>query len=93
MLAAYAIVRYIIVKPVQHLKDVSDEIARGNLNLRADISTGDEFEELSHAFNRMLRHMMTVNDELRSLKRQPRRKNRSACSGEYGTLQQQQTEG
>ena len=67
MLAAYAIVRYIIVKPVQHLKDVSDEIARGNLNLRADISTGDEFEELSHAFNRMLRHMMTVNDELRSL--------------------------
>jgi two-component system sensor histidine kinase BarA len=67
MLAAYAIVRYIIVKPVQHLKDVSDEIARGNLNLRADISTGDEFEELSHAFNRMLRHMMTGNDELRSL--------------------------
>ncbi|MFN9717045.1 MAG: histidine kinase dimerization/phospho-acceptor domain-containing protein, partial [Planctomycetota bacterium] len=67
MLAAYAIVRYIIVKPVQHLKDVSDEIARGNLNHRAEISTGDEFEELSHAFNRMLRHMMTVNDELRQL--------------------------
>lgn len=67
MMAAYAIVRYIIVKPVLHLKDVSDEIARGNLNLRADINTGDEFEELSHAFNRMLRHMMTVNDELRSL--------------------------
>jgi len=67
MLAAYVIVRYIIVKPVQHLKDVSDEIARGNLNLRADISTGDEFEELSHAFNRMLRHMMTGNDELRTL--------------------------
>jgi signal transduction histidine kinase len=67
MLAAYVIVRYIIVKPVQHLKEVSDEIARGNLNLRADISTGDEFEELSHAFNRMLRHMMTGNDELRTL--------------------------
>ncbi len=67
MMAAYAIVRYIIVKPVLHLKDVSDQIARGNLNLRADISTGDEFEELSHAFNRMLRHMMTVNDELRSV--------------------------
>ena len=67
MLVAYIIVRYIIVKPVLHLKDVSDEIARGNLNLRAEISTGDEFEELSHAFNRMLRHMMTGNDELRSL--------------------------
>jgi signal transduction histidine kinase len=67
MLTAWAIVRFIIVRPVQHLKDVSDEIARGNLNLRADISTGDEFEELSHAFNRMLRHMMTVNDELRTV--------------------------
>ncbi|MFM7833177.1 MAG: HAMP domain-containing protein, partial [Planctomycetaceae bacterium] len=67
MLAAYVIVRYIIVKPVQHLKDVSDAIARGNLNLRAEISTGDEFEELSHAFNRMLRHMVTVSDEQRGL--------------------------
>lgn len=67
MLVAYIIVRYIIVKPVLHLKDVSDEIARGNLNLRAEINTGDEFEELSHAFNRMLRHMTTVNDELRGV--------------------------
>jgi signal transduction histidine kinase len=67
MLAAYAIVRYVIVKPVLHLKDVSDEIARGNLDLRADIRTGDEFEELSHAFNRMLRHMVTVQEELREL--------------------------
>lgn len=67
MLGAYAIVRYVIVKPVLHLKDVSDEIARGNLEHRADINTGDEFEQLSHAFNRMLRHMMTVNDELRTV--------------------------
>lgn len=28
MLAAYAIVRYVIVKPVLHLKDVSDQVAR-----------------------------------------------------------------
>jgi two-component system, NarL family, sensor histidine kinase BarA len=67
MIAAYAIVRYIIVKPVLHLKDVSDRIARGMLDLRADIRTGDEFEELSHAFNRMLRHLVTVQDELRGV--------------------------
>jgi len=65
MVAAYAIVRYVIVKPVLHLKDVSDQIARGNLDLRADIRTGDEFEELSHAFNRMLRHLVAVQEELR----------------------------
>ena len=67
MLAAYVIVRYIIVKPVLHLKDVSDAIAMGNLTQRAEITTGDEFEELSHAFNRMLRHMTTVNTELRTV--------------------------
>ena len=67
MLAAFAIFRYVIVKPVQHLKDVSDEIARGTLDLRADIRTGDEFEELSHAFNRMLRHLTTVQEELREV--------------------------
>ena len=67
MLGLYAIVRYVIVKPVLHLKEVSDEIARGTLNLRADIRTGDEFEELSHAFNRMLRHLTTVQDELRQV--------------------------
>lgn len=65
MLAAYVIVRYVIVKPVQHLKDVADQIAHGTLDLRADIRTGDEFEELSNAFNRMLRHLTTVQDELR----------------------------
>ena len=67
MFSLWAVVRYVIVKPVLHLKDVSDEIARGTLDLRADIRTGDEFEELSHAFNRMLRHLTTVQDELREV--------------------------
>ena len=67
MLAAYTIVRYVIVKPVLHLKEVSDAITRGDLDQRADIRTGDEFEELSHAFNRMLRHLTTVQEDLRKL--------------------------
>lgn len=67
MLGAYAIVRYVIVKPVLHLKDVSDAVAQGDLDQRADIHTGDEFEELSHAFNRMLRRLVTVQDELRQV--------------------------
>ena len=67
MLAAYAIVRYVIVKPVLHLKEVSDAITRGDLDQRADIRTGDEFEELSHAFNRMLRHLTSVQEDLKKL--------------------------
>lgn len=67
ILAIYLVVRYVITKPVMHLKRVSDAIARGNLDMRADIRTGDEFEELSHAFNRMLRHLVTVQEELQVL--------------------------
>ena len=67
MMASWAIVRYVIVKPVLHLKEVSDSISRGNLDRRADIRTGDEFEELSQAFNRMLRHLVTVQEELKQV--------------------------
>jgi signal transduction histidine kinase len=65
MLAAYAIVRYVIVKPLQHLRDVSDEIRRGNVQARAEIHTADEFEELGVAFNRMLRGLIDSQEELR----------------------------
>ncbi len=67
MVALYAIVRYVIVKPLRHLRDVSDAISRGNTSLRADIHTGDEFEELAVAFNRMLRHLTEVQDEIRQV--------------------------
>jgi two-component system, NarL family, sensor histidine kinase BarA len=53
----YIIVRYVIVSPLKHLRDVSDAISRGKTELRADIHTNDEFEELGNAFNRMLRHL------------------------------------
>ena len=67
MVASYAIVRYVIVKPLRHLRDVSDAISRGNTSLRAEIHTGDEFEELAVAFNRMLRHLTGAQEELRQV--------------------------
>jgi len=70
MVLSYAIVRYIIVKPVKHLKDVSDAVSAGNIDIRADIQTRDEFEELCHAFNRMLRNLVAMQEELRGLNRQ-----------------------
>jgi signal transduction histidine kinase len=66
MLAAYIIVRYVIVKPLKHLRDVSDSISRGEVNERADIHTGDEFEELGVAFNRMLAHQTAAQEALRT---------------------------
>ena len=65
MVTSYAIVRYVVVKPLRHLRDVSDAVSRGNISLRAEIHTGDEFEELAGAFNRMLRGLIAVQEELR----------------------------
>lgn len=65
MSGSYLIVRYVIVKPVKHLKEVSDAISAGELNVRSEIQTGDEFEDLSHAFNRMLRSLVNMQDQLR----------------------------
>jgi two-component system sensor histidine kinase BarA len=65
MLAAYAIVRYVIVKPLAHLREVSEEVRRGNVEARADVHTADEFEELGVAFNRMLRGLIDSQAELR----------------------------
>jgi two-component system, NarL family, sensor histidine kinase BarA len=67
MVASYVIVRYIIVKPLKHLRDVSDAVSRGNIEQRAEIHTADEFEELGVAFNRMLRHMVAAQEELRDV--------------------------
>jgi signal transduction histidine kinase len=67
MVTSYVIVRYVIVKPVKHLRDVSDAIAAGKLTIRSQIQTGDEFEELSHAFNRMLHNLVSMQQELRAV--------------------------
>ena len=67
MLVAYAIVRYVIVKPLDHLREVSDEVRRGNLQARAEIHTADEFEDLGVAFNRMLRGLVDSQEELRKV--------------------------
>ena len=67
MFSSYVIFRYVIVKPVKHLRDVSDAIAAGRLNIRSQIHTGDEFEELSHAFNRMLHSLVAMQQELREV--------------------------
>ncbi len=67
MVSSYVIVRYVIVKPVKHLRDVTDLIAAGKLNVRAQIQTGDEFEDLSHAFNRMLHNLVAMQQALREV--------------------------
>ena len=57
MIALYVIIRFLVVKPLKHLRDVSDDVSRGHTEVRAEIHTNDEFEELASSYNRMLRHL------------------------------------
>lgn len=61
--ASYLIIRYVIVKPVKHLQEVSEAIIRGDMDKRAEINTRDEFEALGTAFNRMVRHLVDLQQE------------------------------
>lgn len=70
LLVVHWVLRRIVLNPLQHLHSVSDEISRGNTDLRANIDTGDEFNELADAFNRMLRHMTEGQEKLENLNRE-----------------------
>ncbi len=59
------VVRWIVIRPLHNLRDVAESISRGELSKRAEIHTGDEFEVLGEAFNRMLRHLINTQDQLR----------------------------
>ncbi|QDV24479.1 ATP-binding protein [Aureliella helgolandensis] len=61
------VLKRLVLMPLKHLRSVSDEISRGNTNLRANIDTGDEFNELADAFNRMIRHMTESQGKLQNL--------------------------
>ena len=46
LIAFYLTIRYLIIRPLRHLREVSDSISRGNTAQRANLRTGDEFESL-----------------------------------------------
>ena len=64
ILALYTIIRFWIVKPLRHLRDVTDEVSHGRTDIRYSLETGDEFEELGRSFNRMLRHIFDTQTAL-----------------------------
>ena len=57
----------IILSPVRVLRDTAAKVSEGDLNIRSDINTGDEFEQLSDMFNTMLQSLKSNEDELRRI--------------------------
>ena len=57
VLVYYFIFHRLIFSPVRKLRRVSERVQGGDLTARSSLKTGDEFEELSNAFNEMLDRM------------------------------------
>lgn len=67
VLVFYLITNKLILSPVRDLRETADLVREGNLAVRADIHTGDEFEDLADAFNQMLDGVRTSQDQLRAI--------------------------
>jgi two-component system, NarL family, sensor histidine kinase BarA len=65
----YLITTRLILQPVRVLQETAQKVSEGDLNIRSDISTGDEFEQLSETFNTMLSNLKVSADQLRAVNR------------------------
>jgi two-component system, NarL family, sensor histidine kinase BarA len=63
----YYITTRLILQPVRVLQETADKVSQGDLNIRSDISTGDEFQQLSETFNKMLTNLKSSSDKLMAL--------------------------
>jgi len=69
LLVFYLIMQKLILSPVRDLRHVSDQVASGDLSVRSQTATGDEFEDLARAFNQMLTHLQSNQDDLQAMNR------------------------
>ncbi len=67
MLTLYIITRKLILQPVRALRDTAQRVQEGNVAIRSEIKTGDEFEQLADTFNSMLTDLQNGQDRLRSI--------------------------
>jgi signal transduction histidine kinase len=63
----YFITTRLILQPVRVLQETAEKVAKGDLNIRSDIFTGDEFQQLSETFNVMLANLKQHADALQAV--------------------------
>lgn len=69
VLVFYLITNRLILGPVRSLKDTAELVREGDLQVRSEIQTGDEFEELGETFNQMLEALTSTQEQLRAMNR------------------------
>jgi signal transduction histidine kinase len=67
VLVFYLITQKLILSPVRELRRVAESVSQGEHSIRSKIATGDEFEELARAFNAMLSHLQSSENELQTI--------------------------
>jgi HAMP domain-containing protein len=67
VLAFYLILTRLILRPVRTLRETAERVEEGDLAIRSEIRTGDEFEQLSEAFNEMLARVGQSQAQLRAM--------------------------
>ncbi len=60
----------LVIRPLHHLRQVSDDVSKGNFELRSEIDSEDEFQDLSDAFNRMLRHFIETQNKVNDVNKE-----------------------
>ncbi len=65
----YLIITRLILQPVRVLQETAEKVSEGNLNIRSDIQTRDEFQQLSETLNTMLSNLQNNEDQLRTINR------------------------
>ncbi|MGA2501584.1 MAG: HAMP domain-containing sensor histidine kinase, partial [Tepidisphaeraceae bacterium] len=63
----YFITTGMILQPVRVLQETAEKVSTGDLSIRSHIATGDEFQQLSDTFNRMLHNLQDGEDQLRAI--------------------------
>lgn len=63
----YLITTRLILQPVRVLQETAEKVSQGDLNIRSDINTGDEFQQLSETFNVMLANLKQSTDQLQTI--------------------------
>jgi len=70
IVAFYWITQRVILRPIRQLRALANNVAEGNLDIRSSIKTGDEYEKLANAFNKMLDGLLATQEKLRQANKQ-----------------------
>ncbi len=67
LIVFYLIITRLILQPVRVLQEAAEKVSKGDLNIRSDINSGDEFQQLSETLNTMLANLKLNADQLRAI--------------------------